>query len=235
MCAISLFMMAGDVEGSDAKFLLAVLPQTTETILGGKFRGISIWNQLWYVLGVNTVRPSPEVEQQLVNPGRTRRHADSLDLVHLAESVMKADQFVRATTGGKLMVIVDQIRALQEKVVKQLLAAVYCVFSVQAREILITAKRDAQLHHAACNFTKVPGKTYHLYEREDETCYFSMLSPQEWGKGCPHKHVGSYRLEYDHSWTPLEEAERRSSDIEAINKVIDAHGFPPSIQYHPVT
>ena len=52
----------------------------------------------------------------MVNPGRVRRHGDPMDLVHLAESVMKADQFVRATTGGKLMVIVDQIRALQEKV-----------------------------------------------------------------------------------------------------------------------
>ena len=60
--------------------------------------------------------PSENVENQLVNPGRVRRHGDPMDLVHLAQSVMKADEFVRATTGGKLMVIVDQIRALQEKV-----------------------------------------------------------------------------------------------------------------------
>ena len=66
--------------------------------------------------GASTVASSPNVEQQLVNPGRVRRHGDPMDLVQLAESVMKADQFVRATTGGKLMVIVDQIRALQEKV-----------------------------------------------------------------------------------------------------------------------
>lgn len=60
--------------------------------------------------------PSESVGKQLVNPGRVRRHGDPMDLVHLAQSVMKADEFVRATTGGKLMVIVDQIRALQEKV-----------------------------------------------------------------------------------------------------------------------
>ncbi len=66
--------------------------------------------------GASTVASSESVEQRLVNPGRVRRHGDPMDLVHLAESVMKADQFVRATTGGKLMVIVDQIRALQEKV-----------------------------------------------------------------------------------------------------------------------
>ena len=60
--------------------------------------------------------PNPEVEQQLVHPGRVRRHDDPMDLVHLAQSVMKADQFVRATTHGKLTVIVDQIRALQAMV-----------------------------------------------------------------------------------------------------------------------
>ena len=40
--------------------------------------------------------PNPEVEQQLVHPGRVRRHDDPMDLVHMAQSVMKADQFVRA-------------------------------------------------------------------------------------------------------------------------------------------
>jgi len=95
----------------------------------------------------------------------------------------------------------------------------------------VTAKRDAQLHHAACNFTKIPGKVYHLYEKIDETCYFSMLSPQEWGGSCPHKHLGSYQLEYDQSWTPLEEVEKRRKDLEAINQVIDAHALP-AIDYH---
>lgn len=54
--------------------------------------------------------------KQLVNPVRVRRHDDPMDLVQLAHSVATADQFVLATTGGKLMVVVDQIRALQEKV-----------------------------------------------------------------------------------------------------------------------
>ena len=63
-----------------------------------------------------TVRSSENVDQQLVNPDRIRR-SDPMDLVHLAETVMKGDQFVRSTTAGKLLVIVDQIRALQKKVV----------------------------------------------------------------------------------------------------------------------
>jgi len=48
----------------------------------------------------------------------------------------------------------------------------------QAQHILEDARRDAQLHHAACNFQKVPGHTYHLYERQNGTTYFSMLEPK---------------------------------------------------------
>jgi hypothetical protein len=154
---------------------------------------------------VTTVPPSPDVERQLVNPRAVRRHHNPLDLVSLAAQVQTADQFVRATTGGKLQVIVDQIRFLQE----------------QARCILEDGRRDAQLHHAACNFQKVPGHTYHLYEREDGTSYFSMLGPKEWGKTGPaHQFLGSYRLEHDRSWTPADVVEQRSRDIAAIDRVI---------------
>ena len=94
---------------------------------------------------------------------------------------------------------------------------------LQARDILEVAKRDRQLHHAACNFKKVPGTTYHLYERPDETAYFSMLSPSEWGTACPHKFLGSYRLEHDMSWTPSAQIEKRNADIQSIDRVIIAH------------
>ena len=150
-----------------------------------------------------------------------------------------ADQFVRATTGGKLQVIVDQIRFLQE----------------QARRILEDGRRDSQLHHAACNFQKVPGHTYHLYEREDGSAYFSMLGPpvcelctciyvtalqcqlsglplQEWGRGGPgHHFLGSYRLEHDRSWTPADLVEERSKDIAAIDRVIKSQNALDCIEH----
>lgn len=34
----------------------------------------------------------------------------------------------------------------------------------QAEEVLEKARLDQMLSHAACNFNKIPGKTYHLYE-----------------------------------------------------------------------
>ena len=60
--------------------------------------------------------PNEEIGKQLLNPRAVRHHGDPMDLVGLAREVQQADQFMRATTSGKLQVIVDTIRNLQEQV-----------------------------------------------------------------------------------------------------------------------
>jgi len=64
----------------------------------------------------HTVPPDSSAGSQLVNAWAVRHHHDPMDLVSLAREVQQADQFVRATTAGKLQVVVDQIRMLQEQV-----------------------------------------------------------------------------------------------------------------------
>ncbi|XP_032405339.1 uncharacterized protein C1orf50 homolog [Xiphophorus hellerii] len=80
----------------------------------------------------------------------------------LAEQVQKGDDFVKANACNKLTVIADQIRYLQE----------------QAKKVLEEAKRDADLHHAACNIVKKPGNMYYLYQRPSGQKYFSIISPK---------------------------------------------------------
>ena len=45
-------------------------------------------------------------------------------------------------------------------------------------QVLQDAKRDADLHHAACNLVKKPGTTYYLYERKNGQKYLSIISPE---------------------------------------------------------
>lgn len=66
--------------------------------------------------GATTVPDDESVGKELVDPRAVRRHNDPMDLVELAHTVQQADKFLRATTGGKLQVIVDQIRFLQQQV-----------------------------------------------------------------------------------------------------------------------
>lgn len=131
------------------------------------------------------------------SPYPMSRMAPAHDLVRVAEQIAKADEMVGNVVGGKLEVIVEQIRRLQE----------------EARGILDGAKRDLDLHRARCAFEKRVGKIYHLYADGAGDPYFSMLAPEDWGEaGPPHEHLGSYRLEPDQSWLPVERIRQRDAD-----------------------
>lgn len=140
----------------------------------------------------------------LVSPYHTHRVGDPLDLVALAEQVQKADEFIRANATNKLTVIAEQIQHLQD----------------QARKVLEDARRDADLHHVACNMVKKPGNIYYLYQRESGQKYFSIISPQEWGAGCPHDFLGAYKLQHDMSWTPYEDVEKQDAKISMMDKLL---------------
>ncbi|KAJ8400227.1 hypothetical protein AAFF_G00399210 [Aldrovandia affinis] len=150
---------------------------------------------------------------ELVSSYQTNRVGDPMDLVALAHQVQRGDDFVRANACNRLTVIADQIRYLQE----------------QARKVLEDAKKDAELHHAACNVVKKPGNMYYLYMRESGQRYFSILSPQEWGPSCPHKFIGGYKLQYDMSWTPLDEVEKKDSELGIMDKLLNQQAALPTV------
>ncbi|XP_053433224.1 uncharacterized protein C1orf50 homolog [Nycticebus coucang] len=148
----------------------------------------------------------------LVSPYHTHRAGDPLDLVVLAEQVQKADEFIRANATNKLTVIAEQIQHLQE----------------QARKVLEDARRDADLHHVACNMVKKPGNIYYLYKRESGQQYFSLISPKEWGTRCPHDFCGAYKLQHDLSWTPYEDIEKQDAKISMMDKLLSQSvALPP--------
>lgn len=134
-------------------------------------------------------RPAPHA-----SPYPVSRLSAPISLVDTAREIERADQMIQATASAQLQVIADQIRSLQE----------------QAAQVLDQAHKDAALHRARCNFTRVVGKVYHLYEASDGELFFSMLSPEDWNGAPPHPHRGSYRLEADQSWTD-------ANDLEAID------------------
>ena len=76
--------------------------------------------------------------------------------------IKKADDFTKASACNKLQVIAEQVKFLHD----------------QARRILEEAKQGEDLHHLACNFKKIPGNVYYLYQRPSGQKYFSIISPQ---------------------------------------------------------
>ena len=137
--------------------------------------------------------PNVDVPASL-SPYPVSRMSAPHDLVDTAREIQQADKVIASVTSEKLGMIADQIRALQE----------------QARDLLARANRDAELHRAECRFQKVAGQTYHLYRRTrdaSDRLYFSMLSPADWRNAPPDPYEGSFRLESDASFTPLDEIE----------------------------
>lgn len=156
----------------------------------------------------STLQVRSASEERHDGPARTSpypisRLAPAFSLVDAAKEIEGADVMVGAVVSNKLQVIVDQIQHLKE----------------QAQEILEQASQDARLHRAEAAFKKRPGEIYHLYERSEERLYFSMLSPEDWGEP-PHTYLGSYRLEVDMSWTPLELVASRDESKELIKRLM---------------
>ncbi|MEQ2311062.1 hypothetical protein AMECASPLE_015757 [Ameca splendens] len=176
-------------------------------------RTISLPNQPEKVTTVKLVESSTAPSGvELVNLYQTNRVGDPMNLVALAEQVQKADDFIKANACNKLTVIADQIRYLQE----------------QARKVLEEAKRDTDLHHAACNIVKRPGSMYYLYQRPSGQKYFSIISPKEWGPSRPHPFLGAFKLQHDMSWTPADEVEKRDAEIAIMAKVLSQQtALPP--------
>ncbi|MDH5765746.1 MAG: DUF2452 domain-containing protein [Gammaproteobacteria bacterium] len=137
-------------------------------------------------------------------PYPVSRLAPQVELVDLAKQISEADAMVNTRVSAKLKVIADQIKSLQ----------------AEARAVLDEAMLDQDLHRAECNFKRIPGKVYHLYERAGGSVYFSMLSPEDWRGRCPHSYVNSYRLEADMSWLPLDRLDEKDDSRELVNRLL---------------
>ncbi len=99
-----------------------------------------------------------------------------------AKEIEQAHSSLQNQVNGKLDLIVQQIRFLQQ----------------QAEQILCQAQTDLDLHQIPCAFEKVTGQIVHLYEKENGNKYFSLLGPAEWQP--IHKFLASYRLRPDQSF-----------------------------------
>ena len=102
----------------------------------------------------------------------------------LAMEEIRNDKYIEVlryntTTVAKLQMLADNIEQLKET----------------AKKLIDTSVTNKILHEAICNFSKVMGKVYHFYERENGEIYCSMIGPNEWVTY--HKHYGSYLYGYD--------------------------------------
>ncbi len=138
------------------------------------------------------------------SPYPVSRLAPSIELVDLAKEIAHADNMLTTQTEGKLRVIAEQIHHLQ----------------AAAREVMEATQKAQILHRARCNFKRIPGKIYHLYEKTDGELLFSMLSSEEWGGNPPYQYKGSYRLENDMSWCEVRQLDEQQPYEQELQRLL---------------
>lgn len=153
------------------------------------------------------------VDELILNSYRaTRREAG--DLEKLVETLKNSETHVKNTALNKLQVIGEQIKFLQQ----------------QAKDILESASTNNDLHHIPCNFVKVPGKIYHLYQRPSGDKLWSMISPEEFGASNKNEHLGSFRMEVDRSWTPVDKLQEYSENRAFAESLLNRTQNLPAIK-----
>ena len=61
-------------------------------------------------------------------------------------------------------------------------------------------KLNEMVYNAQCRFGPVIGEVYHLYQREDESTFLSMIGPNDWWSVKPDNFIGSFRLTSNDKW-----------------------------------
>lgn len=138
------------------------------------------------------------------------------DLETLVAHLKDSENHVKNSAINKLQVISEQVKFLQN----------------QAKSILEEANRNTMLHNIPCNFVKIPGTTYHLYEKPSGEKYWSIITPAEWGSALsPNEAIGSYRVEYDKSFTPMDQIEEFTEHRQFAERLLGATSIHPAIKF----
>ncbi|KJH51251.1 Tubulin/FtsZ family, GTPase domain protein [Dictyocaulus viviparus] len=152
-------------------------------------------------VGVSLVTCGEDGLRILSKSGTDQATADGI--IILAQQLVSARELVKERAFDRLRIVAEQMEQLHKTAIR----------------ILKDAIRDEELHNVACNMQKRPGHVYHLYEKKNGFRYFSLLTPEEWGKEEKvQEYIASYRLELNNSWTPTADVTKRdqlSKDFEA--------------------
>ena len=67
----------------------------------------------------------------------------------------------------------------------------------EIEEVVKESIETENLEKIKCNFKKIPGKNYYLYQKPNNELFFSMLSPKEWNSN--NNFIDEYFYDYDHT------------------------------------
>ena len=89
-----------------------------------------------------------------------------------------------------------------EKVIKtnQYFKARFDEIKEEYKKLLESYEWNELVYNSDFRFEPIKGKSYHLYQREDdETLFLSLIGPDEWNQ----IYIGSFKLDSDDKWDKI--------------------------------
>ena len=68
------------------------------------------------------------------------------------------------------------------------------------KKLLEAYEWNKLVYNSEFKFEPVKGHAYHLYQKEDETLFLSLIGPDQWDQ----VYIGSFRMDSDDKWTKVD-------------------------------
>lgn len=91
-------------------------------------------------------------------------------------------------------------REVKVKEAQNKLKTRYEELEAEFKKLVETAADNELIYNASIRFSPKVGEVYHLYRKEDNEAWVSMVGPSEWGPGYNFEFLGSFRLATDSVW-----------------------------------
>ena len=134
-----------------------------------------------------------------IDPDKVAENPGLLPYAHtLSSGVIKPDDMGKVKSNALLAM--EQQTDMQLRQIQEQIELLY----KQAQEIKARTSISVWIYQAQMGFNPLVGHTYHLYEKDDQTHFLSMVSPAEWGRSRSFRRfVATVKLLADHTWDIL--------------------------------
>ena len=113
-----------------------------------------------------------------------------------------AGQLTYGSNLGAPAIKLDDVKGWKQNQVSQVNSHFNAKFDElknQFNQILEEVYWNERVYESEYSFIPVIGDVYHLYKRENNTTFLSMISPESWNK----EHIGSFRLDSNKKWNKI--------------------------------
>lgn len=138
-------------------------------------------------------------EGEFVNPIDKDKVAENPGLLpyahHAGSALIKPEDMGKAKS--RALMAMEQQTDLQYRQLQRQIE----LLAKQAQELKNRVEISQQIYNCEMGFEPLISHTYHLYRREDEKLFLSMVAPNEWGRTKKsHEHIATVKMLADHTW-----------------------------------